>query len=106
MNYAYAATTSSYSTASYAAPSVLPLLLILSLLICYLIAWVFTMQIVTKGAREKGYENLTAKLWFIGLFGLVFTPAIIVAALPDKKLQSAADIDLKTTDIKNELPSI
>lgn len=55
--------------------------------ICYLVAWYFSMQIVTKAAAEKGYADLNGKLWFIGLFGLIFTPGIIVAALPDKKVQ-------------------
>ncbi|MBQ6523252.1 MAG: hypothetical protein IJI12_01180 [Atopobiaceae bacterium] len=59
-------------------------------LITYIIAWVLTMQIVTKAAKEKGYDDLGGKLWFIGLFGLIFTPPIIVAALPDKRLQDSS----------------
>lgn len=56
----------------------------LALLVCYIVAWVFTMQIVTKIAADKGCPELSSKLWFIGFFGLIFTPAIIVAALPKK----------------------
>ena len=59
-------------------------ILILALLICYVVAWVFAMQIVTETAKAKGYSDITGKLWFIGLFGLPVTPAIIVSALPDK----------------------
>ena len=42
------------------------------------------MTIVTQAAKDKGYAHLNGKLWFIGFFGLIFTPGIIVAALPDK----------------------
>lgn len=69
-----------------------------ALLICYLAAWALTMGLVTQAAREKGYGNITGKLWFIGLFGLIFTPSIIVAALPDK---SSA-----RTTVEDELPEV
>jgi hypothetical protein len=52
--------------------------------VLYLVAWFFTMQITTRIATDKGYGKLYWKLWFIGLFGFIFTPAIIAAALPDK----------------------
>ena len=77
--------------------------------ITYIIAWVLTMQIVTKAAKEKGYDNLSGKLWFIGLFGLIFTPPIIVAALPDKKLQSSSDSSTSAQvalDSIDELPDL
>ncbi len=50
----------------------------------YLAAWVMTMLLMTKVAEEKGYGNIKGQLWFIGLFALVFTVPLIVAALPDK----------------------
>ena len=90
-------------------PEAAILLFLLVLAICYLMAWAFTMQIVTKAAREKGYDDLGGKLWFIGLFGLVFTPAIIVSSLPDKKLQASsnrsADSAIGATDF-GELPDL
>ena len=73
-------------------------LVFLALLICYLAAWALTMGIVTQAAREKGYGNITGKLWFIGLFGLIFTPPIIVAALPDKSSAGAT--------VEDELPEV
>ena len=84
-------------------------LLLIAIPICYLMAWALTMGIVTQAAKEKGYDDLTGKLWFIGLFGLIFTPAIIVAALPDKKLQASssksADAATVATDF-DELPDL
>lgn len=77
--------------------------------ICYLVAWVLAMEIVTKAAKEKGYDNLNGKLWFIGLFGFVFTPAIIVSALPDRKLQPATDADAgnsQSSTASDELPDL
>ncbi len=50
----------------------------------YLAAWVMTMLLMTKVAEEKGYGNIKGRLWFIGLFGFIFTAPLIVAALPDK----------------------
>ena len=79
-------------------------LIVLIILGCYVVAWVFAMQIATTAAKEKGYGNLAGKLWFIGLFGFIVTPCVLVAALPDKKLQSvAAD---KNTRAQDELPPI
>ncbi len=52
--------------------------------ILYLAAWIMTMLLMTKVAEEKGYGNIKGQLWFIGLFALVFTVPLIVAALPDK----------------------
>ena len=77
--------------------------------ILYLIAWVLVMQIVTRAAKEKGYEDICGKLWFIGLFGLIFTPPIVVAALPDKRLQdSSSQAASATTGGSNfdELPDL
>ena len=78
------------------------------ILICYLVAWFLTMIIVTKAAREKGYDDIGGKLWFIGLFGFVFTPAIIVAALPDKRLQDAtiSSVGNAAASHTDELPDL
>ncbi len=79
------------------------------ILICYLVAWVLTMGIVTKAAKEKGYDDLGGKLWFIGLFGLVFTPAIIVAALPDRRMQgikATQSEDEQSPEASDELPDL
>ena len=79
-------------------------------LVCYILAWVVSMGIVTKAAKEKGYGDLGAKLWFIGLFGVIFTPAIIVAALPDKVGRSVtaqgAQSSSATKDVDDELPEL
>lgn len=83
--------------------------IVLVVAILYLVAWIMTMIIVTRAAREKGYNNLTGKLWFIGLFAMVFTPAIIVAALPDKKLQAKVEqkpIETEAVSIPNQLPTV
>lgn len=58
--------------------------IIFALLICYIVAWVMAMQLIAQAAREKGYGDITGKLWFIGFFGMIFTPAVIVSALPAK----------------------
>lgn len=71
----------------------------------YLIAWILTMQIVTKAAREKGYQ-ITGRLWFIGFFGLIFTPAIIVAALPDKKPQQTASETSETAPQASQIDNL
>lgn len=74
-------------------------LVILLILLClYLAAFIVSMLIVVKAARDKGYTDLSGRLWFIGLFGLIFTPAIIVAALPDKtqRIEDQPDLVLPT----------
>ena len=78
-------------------------------LICYFVSWVLAMGIVTKAAKEKGYDDLGGKLWFIGLFGFVFTPPIIVSALPDRKLQAAQVSDAsagQAAEASDELPDL
>ena len=72
--------------------------------ICVIIAWFMAMFIITDIAEEKGYEYLKKFLWFIGLFGLIFTPAIIVAALPDKKQNASSNKTSKS--VEEELPAI
>ncbi len=73
------------------------------LFIFYLVAWVMAMQLITKAAQQKGYNDINGKLWFIGLFGLIVTPAIIVAALPDKNVPSKS---LEQKLAEEELPEI
>ena len=63
-----------------------PILIIL--FICYLIAWAMTMMLASRAAEAKGYDDIEARLWFIGLFALPFTPCLIVAALPDRSEQN------------------
>lgn len=70
------------------------------LCICILIAWVWAMRLVSEAAIAKGYGDIIRKLWFIGLFGLIVTPAIIVAALPDRSE------DAPNTIVEDELPTI
>lgn len=50
----------------------------------YLAAWAASMMIITDIADKKGHGDIKGQLWFIGLFGLIVTPALIVIALPDK----------------------
>ena len=78
-------------------------ILVLVLPICYVVAWVFAMQIITETAKAKGYSNITGKLWFIGFFGLIVTPAVIVSALPDKNVARALGAPAAAED---ELPAI
>ena len=82
---------------------ILTVILVLALPICYLVAWVLAMQIVTETAKAKGYSDITGKLWFIGLFGLIVTPAIIVSALPDKNVARVLGAPEAAED---ELPEI
>lgn len=75
----------------------------LVLLICYFIAWWMGMQLIADAAKRKGYGDITGKLWFIGFFGLIVTPAVIVAALPDRNATGAADTP---ASVEDELPAI
>lgn len=105
MSYGYSST---YGTSGGGLGSVFGVLFWV-FLICYFVSWVLAMGIVTKAAKEKGYDDLGGKLWFIGLFGFVFTPAIIVAALPDRKLQAASAADTgagQTATVSDELPDL
>jgi hypothetical protein len=79
----------------------------LAIAVCYILAWVWTTQIVIKAAHDKGHDDLDGKLWFIGLFSGVFTPAIVVAALPDKKSRSEETVKRDAeNDVAGELPSL
>lgn len=77
----------------------------LAIIILYLVAWFLSMQMITSAAEEKGYGEYKGRLWFIGLVGLIFTPAIIVAALPDKEAKKGI-ADTSPTNIESELPNI
>jgi hypothetical protein len=82
-------------------------IVMLTIFVCYIVSYVWTTQLAIKAAREKGYEDLDGKFWFIGLFGMVFTPAIIAAALPDKKGRSEEAVKRDTeNDVAGELPSV
>ncbi len=78
-------------------------ILVILLLLFYLIAWALSMSIVANAAKDKGYR-ITGQLWFIGLFGFIFTPAIIVAALPDKVGRTSGPSG--RTPIDDELPAL
>ena len=73
------------------------------LLVCYFIAWYMGMQLIADAAERKGYGDITGKLWFIGFFGLIVAPAVIVAALPDKNAARAVE-DPKA--IEDEPPEV
>lgn len=78
-------------------------LVFLVFLVCYVAAWYLGMQLIADAARRKGYGDIVGTLWFIGLFGLIVTPAVIVAALPGK---AATDRDVKPEDVAGELPEL
>lgn len=61
------------------------------------------MTIVTQAAKDKGYAHLNGKLWFIGFFGLIFTPGIIVAALPNKTSRKHL---VEAASLNDELPTL
>lgn len=67
-----------------------------------LIAYVLFMLIVIRAAKDKGYPHMGFQLCFIGLFLFPFTPALVVAALPDKSAHRNGNF----RRIDDELPSI
>ena len=79
-------------------------LIALIALFIYFTVWAMSMIIVTGAAKDKGYPDIAVQLWIIGLFGFVFTPAIIVAALPDKSGRVNGPATAKT--IEDELPAL
>ncbi len=85
------------------------LFILLAVPICYFIAWVIGMGIITEAAKDKGYDDLNGRLWFIGFFGLIFTSAAIVAALPDKKMRSIVSSGAQSNSMTasdDELPEL
>lgn len=95
MNYYYSAANGAMTFTS---------VMMLVVIIGYIVAWACTMQIVVKAAAEKGYDNISGRLWFIGFFGLIVTPCVIVAALPDRNAQRviAGSFD----SAQDDLPSV
>ena len=83
---------------------VLPILF--CFLICYIAAWWFAMKIITKAAIDKGYNDICGNLWFIGIFATPIFPAVIVAALSDKRLPQNSSTEQKAIDIDSELPGL
>lgn len=79
------------------------IIIFLTLFICYVIAWVLTMTIVTQAAKDKGYTHLDGRLWFIGFFGFIITPGIIVAALPNKTSEKHL---VEEASLNDELPAL
>ena len=79
------------------------IILFLALFICYVISGVLTMTIVTQAAKDKGYTHLDGRLWFIGFFGLIITPGIIVAALPNKTSEKHL---VEEASLNDELPAL
>ena len=103
----------SYSSSSSSSGSgVVFIILVLIFLCVYLGAWIVAMLLITRAAREKGYvdeDDVSSQLWFIGLVVTPICPAVIVAALPDKKLQKSMEANVlgdKTIAVDAELPSL
>ena len=79
------------------------IIIFLTLFICYVIAWVLTMTIVTQAEKDNGYTHLDGRLWFIGFFGFIITPGIIVAALPNKTSEKHL---VEEASLNDELPAL
>ena len=77
---------------------------VLIALLIYITVWALSMTIATGAAEDKGYPDIAVQLWIIGLFGFVFTPAIIVAALPDKSRRASGPTTAKA--VEDELPAL
>ena len=77
-----------------------------ALIICYGIACYFSAGLIIKAAKDKGYEDQGLKLAFIIVFATPASAAMIVAALPDKKLQTSISEDSTPPTIDEELPKL
>lgn len=77
-----------------------------ALIICYGIACYFSAGLIIKAAKDKGYEDQGLKLAFIIVFATPASAAMIVAALPDKKLQSSVSDESTPPSIDEELPKL
>lgn len=77
-----------------------------ALIICYGIACYFSSGLIIKAAKDKGYEDQGLKLAFIIVFATPASAAMIVAALPDKKLQTSVSDDSAPHSIDAELPEL
>lgn len=61
----------------------------LFILLCFcLTAWLVSIRIFIEIAREKGYfcKEGSGWLWFAGIFATPIIPGIIVASLPERKV--------------------
>ncbi|RGL10529.1 MULTISPECIES: hypothetical protein [unclassified Collinsella] len=81
-------------------------LIILALIVCYGIACYFSAQLIVKAAMDKGYEDQGLKLAFIIVFATPASAAMIVAALPDKRLQTSVSDNPVLSTIDAELPKL
>lgn len=77
-----------------------------ALIICYGIACYFSAGLIIKAAKDKGYEDQGLKLAFIIVFATPASAAMIVAALPDKKLQTSVSEDSTPPSLDEELPKL
>lgn len=77
-----------------------------ALIICYGIASYFSGGLIGKAASDKGYGDQRLKLAFIIVFATPASAAMIVAALPDKKLQTSVSDDSTPHSIDAELPKL
>lgn len=84
--------------------SVVTIIVICVLAFGYILAWFFSMKLITKSAKERGHGHITDTLWFIGLFASPITPALITSILPDKSGNPASARNCD--EIEAELPKI
>ena len=88
--------------------------LFLIIWVCVLIAWLASINLFVKLAREKGYcqgkngEMVSAGLlWFIGIFATPLVLGIYVAALPNKNSPvTASSLAANAAYIKDDLPDV
>ena len=78
---------------------------LLVLVVYIIIFFVLVMGTLFEIAKEKGYTNLGAQLIWIGVLGTPIISAIIVAALPDKKLRSLLEKNQASQPF-DELPPV
>ena len=71
------------------------------LLILILAAWLVSISLMIKAAKEKGYHRDGAgKLWFIGIFASPVVLGLYTASLPDR------NVPLAKSNVDDELPAI
>lgn len=80
--------------------------IVLALIVCYGVACYFSNQLIVKVAMDKGYEDQRLKLTFIIVFATPASAAMIVAALPDKRLQTSVSDNPVLSTIDAELPKL
>lgn len=70
------------------------------LLILILAAWLVSISLMVKAAKEKGHHlDGAGKLWFIGIFASPIVLGLYTASLPDRNVP-------RTRDVDDELPTI